>query len=193
MLQNRRTSLVISDSRILKGIAKNGNAAQREYPLARNLRGKRKTAISLLAVALAGCDGAPTMVFIPEDRPSVRIEVAVSSKEIPVGEELVLYATQYSKGNWRQVRRSSLHKAACWVARPPQKIKREVADTIHWTVTPEGNARFNTEFRADHTRAVIFSAAGRYSIRGRASVWCGPPQDVVPAELEVNVTDRKGS
>ncbi len=152
-----------------------------------------KTKISVLAAMLAGCDGAPTMVYIPEGRPSVRVEVAVSASEIKVGEELVLYATQYSKGAWRQVPRSSLKSGSCWVSHTPQKIIKEVADTIQWTVTPEGNARFNTEFRSDHTRAVIFSAAGRYSIRGRASVWCGPPQDVVPAELEVEVKDRKGA
>ncbi len=159
----------------------------------KSLGKRRKATISLLAATFAGCDGTPNMVYIPEDRPSARVEVAVSDKEITVGEELVLYATRYNKGTWRQVKRSSLTKGSCWVTQPPRRIEKEVADTIQWIVRPQGKARFNTEFRSDHTRAVIFSAAGRYLIRGRASVWCGPPQDVVPAEVEVLVKERTGA
>lgn len=157
-------------------------------------RARRRTLFAFIlatALNLAGCDREPSVVYISEDPPRVSVEVSASANNVLVGQEVFLYATRYNKGNWKKVNHKSLPEGSCWLSRPPQNREAQVADNIHWTVDPAGSARFNTEYRADHSRVVIFSQPGRYWIRGSSAVRCGDPQVTVPAELEIRVRGRE--
>ena len=141
----------------------------------------------VISVVLISCDREPSVVYVPRTPPDVIVEVSVSEVEAAVGDRLTLHARRFYRGEWEQVKRKSLPEGACWLRRPPQERENEVADNIHWTVDPNGQAQFNLTFRSDHTRTVTFSAPGRYRISGSSSVWCGSPVSVEPAELVVEI------
>lgn len=144
----------------------------------------------LAFAALASCERAPSVVYIPVEPPRVTVEASISTAEAAVGEQVILHARRFYRGQWKQVERSSLPKDACWLRRPPSEQENEVADNIHWTVRPKGRARFDQIHRVDRTRTVVFSAPGRFRITGSSSVWCGSPVAVVPETLVVDVREK---
>lgn len=145
--------------------------------------------IGATGLLLASCESDPALVYVPTEPARVFVAASLSAEEVRVGEKVILYASRVNKGRWKQVKRNSLPRDACWLSRPPLDTEDAVADSIHWTVQPEGYARFNIDYRADHTRTVAFSAPGEYRIRGSSAVSCGPPQAVMPETLLVVVNE----
>jgi len=140
-------------------------------------------------MALTGCDHEPSLVYVPAKPPEVIVEASVSAVDAVVGETLTLHARRFYRGEWEQVKRKSLPEGACWMRRPPPEREDEVADNIHWTVDPGEQAKFNLDFRSDHTRTVTFSAPGQYRISGSSSVWCGSPVSVEPESILVEIRE----
>jgi hypothetical protein len=106
--------------------------------------------------------------------PKVELLVRASATEVFVGEPVVLHAERWSHGEWKQVERSSLTGEQCWLGRPPPVQEREVSDNLRWEALPAGSARFNTAYRDDHTREVVFLEAGTFTLESSSAVWCSP-------------------
>ena len=59
------------------------------------------------------------------------------------------------------------------MAQPPPAREADVADNVHWQVTPREAARFNTAIRTDHSREVTFAQPGTYTVNATTAIWCG--------------------
>ncbi|CAB5098281.1 hypothetical protein D3OALGA1CA_1256 [Olavius algarvensis associated proteobacterium Delta 3] len=147
-------------------------------------------AISVVIVGLASCEPKPSLVYIPVEPIHVTVEVSVSATEAMVGDRLSLHANSRYQGGWKQVKRKSLPQDSCWLRHPPPEKEKEVADTIHWKVRPEGYAKFNLNPMTNRTRTVTFAAPGTYWISGSSAVWCGPPVAGLPEMLVVEIKPR---
>lgn len=127
-----------------------------------------------IAVALAACEGEPRLVYVPATEPEVALLVSASATEVAVGEAVVLRAERSSRGEWKQVERRSLADGQCWLGRPPPQREPEVSDNVHWQAFPPQHARFNTLYREDRTREVVFHAPGAFTLESSTEVWCRP-------------------
>jgi hypothetical protein len=144
--------------------------------------------VPLLAVSgLPACQDEPRMVYVPVSPPEVELRVSVSSTVVTVGAPVVLYAERYYRGEWQQVEKASLSKEQCWLGRPPPEREAEVADNLHWQSSPTQSARFNTVYRPDRTREVVFSQAGSHVLRASSVVYCGSGQDVEAKPITITV------
>ncbi len=129
---------------------------------------------SLLPVAtlVAACEGEPRFVYVPSAEPEVELLVSASATEVAVGEAVILRAERTSRGEWKQVRKSSLAPDQCWRGRPPPDREAEVSDNVRWEAFPSQRARFNTIYREDRTREVVFLEAGTFTLESSTEVWC---------------------
>ncbi|MGD2084006.1 MAG: hypothetical protein PVF91_13670 [Chromatiales bacterium] len=100
--------------------------------------------------------------------------VHASAAEVAVGEPLVLSAERLNYGDWQAVERKTLDDGQCWLRRPPPDREPAVADNLTWEVHPPGAHRFDLRFRADHTRRVVFSEPGVFTLESSSNVWCRP-------------------
>jgi hypothetical protein len=126
----------------------------------------------LLCLALlAACRSEPSQVYVPAGEPQVELLVSASATEVAVGEPVILRAERRSRGEWKVVERSSLAAGQCWVSTPPPEREAEVADNLRWTAVPAA-ARFNTAYRTDRTREVVFLQAGTFTLESTADFWC---------------------
>lgn len=78
----------------------------------------------------------------------------------------------------------------CWMAALPPEQEAEVADNLHWVVEPEGAAKFNIDFRPDHTRTVALSREGIFTLTPSTAVWCEPGRSVAASPVRVEVTSN---
>jgi hypothetical protein len=142
----------------------------------------------LAAIGLAAaCESAPTRVYVPDGPSEVTLIIGASTRDVAVGQPVVLHAERFSRGRWTQVDRATLADGQCWMAQPPPARELEVADNVHWRVTPQVPARFNTAFRSDHTREVTFSRAGTYTVEASTAVWCGAAAGARAAPIMIQV------
>jgi len=154
------------------------------------MTGKGIFILTLVAVLLA-CQGEPRLVYVPSTEPEVELVVRVSATEVSVGEPVVLYAERRTGGEWKQVERKELANEQRWLGRPPPTQEQEVADNLHWEVLPPAGARFNTAFRADHTREVVFSEAGTFILESSSTIWCRPGKVARGQPIKIVVGDDK--
>ena len=145
--------------------------------------------IFLLAcvIGLMACDTDPRVVFVPITEPQVELYVRASSVEVSVDEPVVLYAERWNRGEWKLVERKKLTHEQCWLRRPPPIQEKEVADNLRWEAFPSKGARFNTTFRADHTREVVFREPGTYILESSSQIWCVPDLVVKGKPIETVV------
>jgi hypothetical protein len=135
----------------------------------------RNTAFLLpAALLLAACQDEPRLVYVPATEPAVELLVSASATVVSVGEPVILRAERKTRGEWKQVEKSSLGSAQCWMGRPPPAREPEVSDNLRWDALPAGRDRFNTVYREDRTREVVFLEAGTYTLESTSAVWCSP-------------------
>jgi len=134
----------------------------------------KATALLSAAITLAACQDEPRMVFVPSTEPEVELLVRASATEVAVGEPVILYAERSSRGKWKEVERRSLDSDQCWMGRPPPDREPEVSDNLRWEALPAEHARFNTVYRNDRTREVVFSKEGAYMLESSTEIWCRP-------------------
>jgi hypothetical protein len=120
----------------------------------------------------------------------VELLVSASATEVAVGAPVILRAERGYQGEWKRVERASLRDGQCWLGRPPPEREPEVADNLHWQVSPEGSARFNVVYREDRTREVTFSQAGTFALQATSVVYCG--DDVAARPITIKVVERRG-
>lgn len=147
--------------------------------------------ILTFVVALSACQAEPRLVYVPSTEPEVELVVRASATEVSVGEPVVLYAERRTGGEWKQVERKELASDKCWLGRPPPTQEPEVADNLRWEVLPPASARFNTAFRADHTREVVFLEAGTYILESSSKIWCRPGKVARGQPIKIVVGDDK--
>ena len=132
-----------------------------------------KCVFLLTVVAMiSACNAEPRLVYIPSTEPEVELFVWASATEVSVGEPVVLFAERWNHGEWKQVERKKLTGGQCWLRRPPPTQEQEVADNLRWKAFPPKGAQFNTAFRADHTREVVFLEAGAFTLESSSTIWC---------------------
>ncbi len=135
----------------------------------------------------AGCSQEPTVVYVLQAPQTVSLVASALSVSVAVDEPVVLSVQRETAGQWKQIPRAQLAPDQCWMARPPPGSEKEVADNLHWTVQPEGIARFNTDLRADRTRQVRFSTTGTFTLTASSSVWCEFGRSVAATGIRVEV------
>lgn len=145
----------------------------------------------IVVAVLSACQGEPRLVYVPSTEPEVELVVRVSATEVSVGEPVVLYAERRTGGEWKQVERKELANEQCWLRRPPPTQEQEVADNLRWDVLPPAGARFNTAFRADHTREVVFLEAGTFTLESSSTIWCRPGKVARGQPIKIVVGDDK--
>jgi hypothetical protein len=145
----------------------------------------------LLAVALLqACDRTPESVFVLNAPQTVRLTASASTLSARAGEPVVLYAERKTQGSWTRIPSKELKPDQCWVAALPPERETAVADNIHWVVEPEGEAVFNIDVRPDHTRTVVLSKPGIFTLTPSTSVWCEPGRSVPASPLRIEATAR---
>ncbi len=146
---------------------------------------------SMLFVALvSGCSKEPEFVYVVEAPQAVSLAASASSTSVSAEESVVLFVQRRTSGVWKQIPNKSRTPDQCWMQRPPPEFENEVADNVRWTVQPEGVARFNTDFRANHTRQVTFSQAGVFTLTPSTAVWCEAGRSVAAQPVRIEVTAR---
>jgi hypothetical protein len=146
--------------------------------------------LSLAAILLA-CQAEPRFRYVPLTEPEVELLVRASAVEVSVGEPVVLYAERRSRGEWKQVEKSSLTSEQCWLGHSPPTQEQEVSDNLRWEAFLPGRARFNTAYRTDHTREVVFSEAGTFTLESSSAVWCRPNKAASGQPIIILVRDEK--
>lgn len=134
----------------------------------------KATAFLSVAITLAACQDEPRVVYVPVTEPEVELLVRASATKVAVGESVILYAERSSRGKWKEVEKSSLDSDQCWMGRPPPDREPEVSDNLRWEALPAEHARFNTVYRNDRTREVVFSKEGAYTLESSTEIWCRP-------------------
>lgn len=142
---------------------------------------------ALAMVALQGCDRTPEFVFILEAPQAVELAASASARSVGVDEPVVLHAERSTSGSWTRIRSRELKPDQCWMAALPPQREPAVADNLHWIVEPGGAASFNTDFRPDHTRTVVLSKPGIYTLTPSTAVWCEPGRAVAATPLRIEV------
>jgi hypothetical protein len=136
----------------------------------------------------AACDGKPAFVYVLMSPQTVEVAASASATKILRGRSAVLHATRRTAGQWRRIPRSELRPDQCWMQQIPPQSEDEVADNLHWSVAPAGPARFNLDFRSDHTRLVILPDAGEFTLTPTSGVWCEPGRSVTGSAIRIEVS-----
>lgn len=135
---------------------------------------------TIIFIALVGCseqvEQVPEYVYVPGNSVTETVTIAASQLNIVIDTPVTLHATRKTSG-YKKVKYTSLKKDACWWRREPPAYEQEVSDNLLWIVSPTGAHRFNTNFRTDHTREVIFTRPGKYKLYAESALWC-PPRTV---------------
>jgi len=143
----------------------------------------------LLALALLqGCDRTPEFVFVLNAPQKIELAASASTLRTPVGVPVVLHAERKTEGSWTRIPSRELKPGQCWVAALPLEREAEVADNIRWIVEPEGAAVFNIDVRPDHTRTVVLSKPGVFTLTPSTSVWCELSRSVPGSPLRIEAT-----
>jgi hypothetical protein len=144
------------------------------------------TSFVATALLVSACQQEPRSVYVPQVPPEVQVSVhaTITAK---VGESVLLHGQRSYRGAWTQVDRASLSPEHCWVTSPPPEHEPEVADNLHWEVTPFSTARFNIGLRPDRAREVVFSQPGTYVLQATSAVWCGPAKGVRSNSITITV------
>jgi hypothetical protein len=143
--------------------------------------------VCLLLAALAGCESEPEFVYVLEAPQSIAIMASASATKAIAGEPIVLHVERRTAGRWQRIRNKDRAPEQCWMARIPPETEPEVADNVLWRVEPEGTARFNTDFRADHTRQLVLSMPGRFTLTASSGAWCEPGRAVAAAPIQIEI------
>lgn len=146
-------------------------------------------ALALVIASALGCTEEPEFVYVLEAPQSVSLVAYASAARVFAGEPIVLHVQRRTSGVWKRIPMKSRAPDQCWMRRPPPESENEVADNVRWTVNPEGIARFNIDFRSDHTRQVWFSQAGKFTLTPSTAVWCERRSIAGPA-VEIEVATR---
>lgn len=133
-------------------------------------------ALFLAVCLLAGCyePAPPERVFIPGPESSTEITISVSTTKTIVEEPVILHAARRSTGFVEIPYREAPDGVRWWRQMPPA-YEKEVAGNLRWFVTPEGKARFNTDFRKDFTREVRFPEPGVYELYAESALYGAEP------------------
>ncbi|HEX4998876.1 MAG TPA: hypothetical protein VFY29_11660 [Terriglobia bacterium] len=149
--------------------------------------GARLISAVLVAAVVSSCQSGPRLVYVPASEPEVTLFVAASATDISVGDAVTLHAERRYEGEWKQVEREKLTADQCWMVQPPSATEDEVADNLRWESNPPASAQFNTGFREDHTRQVVFQRPGTYVLNSTSTVWCRPEKRVHGQPITITV------
>ena len=142
---------------------------------------------ALSVLLIGGCEKEPEFVYILDAPQSVAISASSSLTKIQPGDEVVLHVRRSTTGRWRKIPMKERTKDQCRMVRVPPMSEDEVADNVRWTISPETSPRFNLEFRADHTRSLVLSEPGIYSLSASTGVWCEPGRSVTASPIGIEV------
>lgn len=145
---------------------------------------------TLLAALATGCDREPEFVYVLEAPQTVELFASASVTTVLAGKPVVLHAQRRTSGLWKRIRMKERAPDQCWVQRPPPQSEPEVADNLHWTVVPEGSARFNIDYRSDRTRLVTLPHAGQFTLTPTTAVWCEQGRSVAAPPIHIEVTAK---
>ncbi len=140
---------------------------------------------------ISGCDREPEFVYVLEAPQTVALSVSASAMKVTAGEPVVLHASRRTSGTWKRIANKERKPDQCWMVRPPPEAEDEVADNLHWETSPAEAARFNTDFRADHTRSVTFASPGTFTLASSSAVWCELGRSVAASPLQIEVVERR--
>lgn len=149
-----------------------------------------RLALAFAGALVAGCETEPAFVYVLDGKQAIELIASATPAKVAVGADAILHATRRTKGSWKRI--ASRERAAdeCWMARVPPEDEPEVADNLRWTVVPDGAAQFNTDFRADHTRRVVFARSGVYVLTATTAIACEPGRTVAAAPIRIEVVGR---
>lgn len=140
-----------------------------------------------LIIFVAGCN-TEEIVYVPADDFEQRIELSSSTNRLKVDEILELKVKRWA-GPWVERKISLVNTEdpnTCWHrGSAPPTNEREVSSNISFTVTPNGNQRFNVGHEALEGRTVLFTEPGIYKLQGHSAVWCVPGSTSKTIEIEV--------
>ena len=139
---------------------------------------------------VAACTGEPEFVYVLESSQAVELAISASATTVTTGEGVVLQVNRRTSGAWKRIPMKSRTPDQCWMRRPPLEFEPEVADNVRWDVAPAGAAQFNTDFRPDRTRRVVFSEVGVYFLTPSSAVWCEPGRSVATKPIRIEVTAK---
>lgn len=138
-------------------------------------------------LGLPSCETGPREVFVPLTEPAVELVVRASASEVLVGEPVVLYAERRNWGEWKLVEKKQMAREQCWLRHPPPNQEKEVSDNLRWDALPSKSARFNTTFRGDHTREVIFGEPGTFILESSSKIPCRPENEAKGKPIKIVV------
>lgn len=141
------------------------------------------------ATSACGNPPPPAEVFIPGPEATTTVSVSASSAHAAVGEPVVLTAERRASG-FIQVPIGKVPEGVGWWRSEPPSYEESVADNLRWMVQPEGQSRFNTDFRPDHKRIVQFTSPGVYRLHGISALY--GPSTVRSNEITIEVTGDTG-
>jgi hypothetical protein len=140
-------------------------------------RRSRPALLTVLLLALGGCDTGPEFVFIPatsyQQALTVRADVPNTGHVAP-GAWITLHANRIM-GPWTRVRRAEVPDSVkCRRKLAPPSPDLEIASKLHWQVLPEGAAvKYNMPGPPDYDRQIQFSQPGEYRLWAVSAAPCG--------------------
>ena len=144
----------------------------------------------LVATLASGCDTEPLFVYVLEAPQAVELAISTSADKVRVDQPFVLKAERRTRGRWKRIAMRQRSPESCYMRRVPPEFEPEVADNLRWHVSPEGAARFNIDNRPDHTRLVVISRPGQYTLTASTSVWCERNRSVMAPAIQIEVIAR---
>jgi hypothetical protein len=144
--------------------------------------------IAGLMSSLAGCKQRGALVYVLEEPQSVTLTTSASKSNVQRGESVVLHVERRTTGKWKQIPLKQVQPGQCWVYQPPTESEPEVADTVHWEVTPENAISFNQDFRLDHTKIATVNANVPITLTPTSLVKCEPDRTVEGAAIRIEVS-----
>ena len=144
--------------------------------------------IAGLLVNLAGCKQRSAVVYVLEEPQVVTLTTSASKSSAQRGESVVLHVARRTTGKWKQIPLNEVRSGQCWLYQPPVESEPEVADSVHWQVTPENAVSFNQDFRLDHTKIVTMHVAGTITLTPTSLAKCEPDRTVEGAAIQIEVS-----
>jgi hypothetical protein len=149
--------------------------------------------LSLLMVAgllsnLTGCKQRSALVYVLEEPQSVTLTTSASQLSVQRGASVVLHVERHTTGKWKQIPLNEVRSGQCWVYQTPPESEPEVADNVHWEVTPEHAVSFNQDLRLDHTKIVTMNGTGTVTLTPTGLVKCEPDRAVEGPAIRIEVS-----
>jgi len=144
--------------------------------------------IAGLLASLVGCKQRSALVYVLEEPQSVTLTTSASASSVQRGASVVLHVARHTTGKWKQIPLNEVRPGQCWVYQTPPESEPEVADSVHWEVTPENAVSFNRDLRMDHTKIATLNVSGTITLAPAGLVKCEPDRAVEGPAIRIEVS-----